>query len=357
MQTTFQLFLLLSCASFVLLSLWFGILSVTQKNADYTQMVIHEYQKRKGQLRSQVEVYYSQQNVNVSEKEQIDTSIDTLCLLLDDMSNAKETGDWHSELAFAIEESEGEISLMERGVLEYSGSVYQSLALNRYLLQQDIPPKVPPNACDGLNTLVLCFQHQLFPFLLMLFPMLLSAFQFTAERQHGGFKLLLQAPASREKLTFIKAGVVMVQSAFCTVVSAIGPLLFCTAVAGPGDPRYPLAYTGGEGFLSTSGFLLRAIPLSICALACFTALGLLFGMCIGNGTVLPICSVAVPAVLLLLQTLVSPEILCFPLFSTNAYRIIFESSLPLALPCLAMLLLCALCLMAALALFRRKDLD
>ncbi len=354
-QTTRAVFLLLTGTAFLFCAGWFGIMGYQQAKTDYTSLAQQEYRFKKEMLQGTVTHYFSE-NIDLEEntKQEILMNQDRQNALLDDMIQARTAGDWKKELTLALEQAAAEEELAAMGVMTLPLNFNPQKIMNRYLLENEIQPKIPSNACDGLNVLRMYAEWMLF-LLIALSSMLFAAMQFSVERQHGGMKLLLQMPFSRAKILSAKYLMSVMQTILCFVLVNSGLLLLYTLLFGFGDVRYPVA-RWDNSFIATGEFLLKMLPSALCSIFLFTALGLLLALCVQNEAVLIIWALAVPVFFMAVQTVAGPQLLQIPAFSSNISRALLETDVHFLLPCVGQLICAAVLGTVSIAVFQKRNL-
>lgn len=163
--------------------------------------------------------------------------------IIQNMISARKLGDWKSELGLMVQKDQ----LLLKGIYhgntftpESTDTIEERVTLNKLLYDNNIKPLESSEEMKGINFLY-CTLNVLFPFLLAIIILLLSADTITGELEAGTFKFLLLQPISRRNILFAKLIACIV---FCCV-SLLGLLIvsfLCVSMMnGMGEINYPIA--------------------------------------------------------------------------------------------------------------------
>ena len=229
----------------------------------------------------------------------------------------------------------------------------ENIRWNQYLLEQNIQPKVPANASDGLNVLVMS-SKLLLPLMISISSLLFGVFQFLTERRQGGIKVLLQAPVSRRKILVCKVGLAWIQAWGFAVLVIGGMFLVFTLVFGVGDGRYPVVYVNGA-FLTTKEFLLNAFPAFLCAAGFFSMAGIFLAVWIRKEEVLLLCVFGIPLLAFVLQKAAGLNWIGLVLLTSNVAQVFVGKPESITAVGLSWIVLAGICLLTGSWGFEKKD--
>lgn len=346
----------IAAVSFLVCVGWFCFLGIRHSSTDYTRKICEEYQRKEALLSSEVQAYFeNNQGLDEASGEELKEKMEEQSELLSKMADARKSGDWRQELSLAIKQGEGELWLVENiRIAANVPKINDSIKLYQYLLEHDVEPKTPSNACDGWNVLVM-YAKQFLPFLIPVLAMLFGAFGFITERLHGGIKLLLQTPFSRTGMIICKMGAALFMAVLSVTVTAVGAFAICSALFGVGNRYYPILCDNGN-IITTESFLLQILLLAVCGVLFFTAFGMLLAVLIKNESILAICAVALPLLSFAVQSQMESRAAMIPLMSVNLSAVILKGAAPVGVLCAAWLGFSVLCAVLACLFFKKKDL-
>lgn len=352
-KNTYKLFAIFTWGVFLSGALYYCASGFLQTRTDYTRLELEKYREKEERISGIVGTWL-QDNSGIGEdgRREIEAQMEEMAAAFEGLRQTGANGNWRGELAYAIRQAKTELFLCEQGALQSDTvELAQKIAFCSYLLEQDIPPKIPPDACDGLNVLVM-YGKTFLPVLASVGPLLFGAFQMLTERRQGGIKLLLQIPVSRRKILAGKSAIVLVQSTVLTVVPTGGIFLICTILFGLGDGRYPISYCNGS-FLITMEFLWKWIPFILCAVVFFSMLGILLAVWIENEAILLIGAIGIPLLSAMLQNITNADALS--LFSVSVKRVILDGCGYVVFWCMLWGVLAVICLAVGMECFGKRD--
>lgn len=354
-KNTRRLFVLLTFGFFFLTLLCYGIPGYLQSRTDYTKQVREEYRKQEEILQEKIGTWLQEHpEAEEAKRQEIQNLMEKMGDSFAGLIQARGDGDWREELTCAIEQAQTELVLCEMDVLQSDmGELQENILWNQYLLEQNIQPKVPANASDGLNVLVMG-SRLLLPLMISIGSLLFGVFQLLTERRQGGMKVLLQTPVSRRKMLVCKAGLAWIQAWGLVVLVTGGMFLFFTLVFGVGDGRYPAVYVNGA-FLTTKEFLLKAFPAFLCAAGFFAMAGIFLAVWIKKEEVLLLCVFGIPLLVFVLQKAAGLNGIGLVLLSSNVAQVLAEEPGSVTAVGMSWGVLAAGCLCTGAWGFEKKD--
>lgn len=354
-RNTRGIFFVLTFGFFFIALLYYGIPGYLQTGTDYTKQVREEYRKQEEILQGKIGGWLQEHpEAEEAKKQEIQNLMEQMENSFAGLIQARGDGDWREELTCAIGQAQTELVLCEMDVLHSDmGELQENILWNQYLLEQNIQPKVPANASDGLNVLVMS-SKVLLPLMISISSLLFGVFQFLTERRQGGMKVLLQTPVSRRKIVVCKAGIAWIQAWGFAVLVIGGMFLFFTLVFGVGDGRYPAVYVNGA-FLTTKEFLLKVFPALFCAAGFFSMAGIFLAIWIKKEEVLLLCVFGIPLLAFVLQKAAGLNWIGFVLLSSNVAQVLAEKPDSVPAAGLSWIILAVICLCTGVWGFEKND--
>lgn len=354
-RNTRGIFLLLTFGFFFIALPYYGIPGYLQTRTDYTKQVREEYRKQEEMLQGKVGGWLQEHpEAEEAKKQEVQKLMEQMEDSFAGLIRARGDGNWREELTYAIEQAQTELALCEMGVLNSDmRELQENIVWNQYLLEQNIQPKVPANASDGLNVLVMS-SRLLVPLIISIGSLLFGIFQFLTERRQGGMKVLLQTPVSRRKMLICKAGLAWIQAWGLVVLVTGGMFLFFALVVGVGDGRYPAVYVNGA-FLTTKEFLLKAFPAFLCAAGFFAMAGIFLAIWIRKEEVLLLCVFGIPLLALVLQKAAGLNWIGLLLLTSNVAQVLAEKPESVLRVGMGWIVLATSCLLIGIWGFEKKD--
>lgn len=346
--------ILFSGALILIVCAYFLLTGYQQSRINYDIQAQSEYHNKLEMMQNTVSIYLAEnQELDETQRNLIQENISDQESILREMISARGNDDWKSELYYAILQGEEEIRLADLGVIDHDPTVESRVSFNRYLLDQGIRPKIPPNMCDGLNALKMYFEWMAF-LVFSVCPLLFSVVLISAEQQHGEIKFLLQQPVSRRRILSSKYIVVFIQSFITALLIELSLFVSCSVLLGVGSLQYPLQLANGT-YLSTGLFLLYGHLSAVCSILFFSALGILIAVSIRNEAIGVVCSVFIPVTLLMLQNWSRGNIYLIPVLSANIYNLVTQISVSVLYAFLIQIACTAGLLILADFIFNKKD--
>lgn len=273
------------------------------------------------------------------------------------MIDMRGEGDWKGELRESLVQMQAakEMAGMMREAAP--ADLEWNMAFNRYLLTHEIKPKTPADVCDGLNNLQMFSENLLF-MALAICPLLYALLDVPTSRRGGGNRFLLQQPVCRQKIVAAKFAAVVLQSLATIVVLCAGLFLTGALLFGPGDPRYPVGVgtnMRGVAFIPVSLYFLQTLPLALCTILLFSAMGILLSACVQNESTCGVLCILIPAASLFVQELIGQQTPFSFLLGYNSSPVLTAQSLPAWWACVGQLAAAGAYFALGSWAYRRKD--
>lgn len=244
-----------------------------------------------------------------------------------------------------------------------SDELQSRVALRNYLLKNEIKPMDDRTAMTGWNSVRLA-GSSLFPLLLPLLFLALSAGQLSEEEALGTWKLSLRQPVPRGRIVTAKLAVCALASSSVLTAGLLFLFLLACAANGAGNPAYPVpaggpypgAFRIGNAFYTTSVlFAGQSFLLLLCAAWFYTAFGLLVSVLTKSPSASITAAVLFPVAFLVLGRMNLTFLNDTPFGLTNSFSVLTGSKVPPLAAGGILLLSAAICQKVTAFLFKRKD--